>query len=130
MNDLVRIQSTKTINVTSGLQHKNLTNPDAHVPDRLKVSPEWPKCTVLIHQGVGEYPAEIINWPTVQALMRKNILTVGEKIAAVTDEQKQTITDFAAKQMAVAQSTKQRKRKSLDDVSAYAEESMRPVPEN
>lgn len=77
MAKIVRIQSTMTITVTPGLQHKDVTNPDAHVPDRLKVSPLWPKAMVMIKQGVGYYPAEIIEWPVVKLLEKDSILTIG-----------------------------------------------------
>lgn len=74
----VRIQSTKTINVTMGLHNQDVTNPDAHIPDRLKVNPLWPKLTVLIREGVHWYPSEIAEWPTVKALANDKILTIGE----------------------------------------------------
>lgn len=80
MAEFVQIQSTVTIRVTTGLQNKDVTNPDAHVPDRLKVNPEWPKHQVLITAGVGRYPAEIVNWPSVQALAKDKILTIGASI--------------------------------------------------
>lgn len=74
----VRIQSNATINVTMGLQNQDVTNADAHVPDRLKVNPLWPKLTVLIRQGVHWYPSEIAEWPTVKALVEDKVLTIGE----------------------------------------------------
>lgn len=74
----VRIQSNTTINVTMGLHNQDVTNKDAHVPDRLKVNPLWPKLTVLIRQGVHWYPSEIAEWPTVKALAEDKILTIGE----------------------------------------------------
>lgn len=77
---MIRIQSKTTITVTPGLQHKDVTNPDAHIPDRLKVSPLWPKAMVMIKEGVGMYPAEIAEWPTVKALEKKGILTLGNII--------------------------------------------------
>lgn len=83
----VRIQSTKTINVTMGLQNQDVTNPDAHVPDRLKVNPLWPKLTVLIKEGVHWYPSEIAEWNTVKALANDKILTIGEFANEVDDEE-------------------------------------------
>ena len=74
----VRIQSNITIRVTAGLQNLDVTNPDAHVADRLKISPTWPKSIVLIEAGAHTYPSEIIEWPTVQALAKDKILTIGE----------------------------------------------------
>lgn len=74
----VRIQSNITIRVTGGLQNLDVTNPDAHVADRLKISPTWPKSIVLIEAGAHTYPSEIIEWPTVQALAKDKVLTIGE----------------------------------------------------
>ena len=80
MAKMVKIHSTVTINVTAGLQNKDVTNPDAHVPDRLKVSAEWPRHTVLIREGQHLYPAEIKSWNTVKALANDKILTIGEEV--------------------------------------------------
>ena len=77
MAKFVQIQSSVTIRVTTGLQNKDVTNPDAHVPDRLKVNPEWPKHQVLIQAGAHRYPAEITEWPSVKALAADKILTIG-----------------------------------------------------
>lgn len=82
----VRIHSKRTIQVTSGLQHNDVTNPDAHVPDRLKVSPSWPKCLVIISQGSHLYPSEIVDWPTVKALAKDKILTIGEFTDTLDEE--------------------------------------------
>lgn len=70
MSKFVRIQSNETIHVTCGLQNKDVTNADAHVPDRLKVSATWPKATVLIQKGAHMYPSEIVEWATVKALAK------------------------------------------------------------
>lgn len=114
MSDLIRIQSTKTITVTCGLEHKDVTNPDAHIPDRLKVSAEWPKCTVLIKAGVGDYPAEIAEWPTVKALVKDKVFTIAEAGPAVTDDQKQMVEEFEKKEVSVG---KKRKKQTLDEIS-------------
>lgn len=74
----VRIQSTTTISVTMGLQNQDVTNADAHVPDRLKVNPLWPKLSVLIVEGVHWYPSEIADWATVKSLVDDKIITIGE----------------------------------------------------
>ena len=77
MAKFVQIQSDVTIRVTTGLQNKDVTNPDAHVPDRLKVNPEWPKHQVLIRKGAHRYPAEIAEWESVKALAKDKVLTIG-----------------------------------------------------
>lgn len=84
----VRIQSTMNITVTPGLQHQNVTNEDAHIPDRLKVAAEWPKAMVDIKVGVGLYPAYIAEWNTVKCLVKDKILTIGEFVDDADDESK------------------------------------------
>ena len=74
----VRIQSNVTIKVFPSLINQDVTNADAHVPDRLKVNPLWPKLGVDIHQGMGWYPSEIVDWNSVKALQNDKILTIGE----------------------------------------------------
>lgn len=93
----VRIQSSQTINVTCGLQNKDVTNPDAHVPERLKINPLWPKCTVLIKEGAHWYPSEIVDWPTVKTLQDEDILTIGE----FSDEPNETSKDIQAEKKMV-----------------------------
>lgn len=78
MKKFVRIQSERTIMVTAGLQNMDVTNKDAHVADRLKISPMWPKTTCLIKKGAYWYPAEITLWNTVKNLAKDKILTIGE----------------------------------------------------
>lgn len=86
----VRIQSSVNVNVTAGLQCKDVTNADAHIPDRLKVNPAWPKATCLIRAGAGIYPSCITEWPTVKALAKDKVLTIGEFLdSPETDEQAQ-----------------------------------------
>lgn len=96
MAKLVQIQSSATIRVTTGLQNKDVTNPDAHVPDRLKVNPLWPKHMVLIKQGVGFYPVEIKEWASVKKLAEDNVITIGQEIDRAPDEKE-------AKDIATAQ---------------------------
>lgn len=100
MAKLVQIQSSTTIRVTTGLQNKDVTNPDAHVPDRLKVNPLWPKHMVLIKAGVGLYPVEIKDWPSVKKLAEDKIITIGQEVEQDADE-KQT------KDIATAQAAKE-----------------------
>lgn len=83
--EYVIIQSNISIRVTPGLQNQDVTNPDAHVADRLKVSPLWPEATVLIRAGQHTYPAYIREWPSVQALAKDKVLTIGETVAEPDD---------------------------------------------
>lgn len=103
----VRIQSSVTIQVTAGLQHEDVTNKDAHVPDRLKVSPEWPKTTVLIVAGTHMYPSEIVEWNTVKALENANIITIGaysdeadDDVAKTKEELELALKELEAKEAA------------------------------
>ena len=86
----VRIQSNTTINVTAGLHNNDVTNPDAHVADRLKVNPLWPKMTCLIKQGVRVYPSDIVEWPAVKALQKDKVLTIGEYLDTPDDKAVET----------------------------------------
>lgn len=120
MAKLVQIQSSVTIRVTTGLQNKDVTNPDAHVPDRLKVNPLWPKHMVLIKQGVGFYPVEIKEWASVKKLAEDNIITIGQEVDRAPDEKE--ANDVAIAQAANAEfelNTTGRKRRgrSLDELS-------------
>lgn len=84
----VRIQSQATIQVTCGLNNQDVTNPDAHVPDRLKISATWPKATYLIVSGTHTYPSEIVEWATVKALKDQGILTIGDFVDEAEDDVK------------------------------------------
>ena len=88
--EFVRIQSNQNISVTAGLQHEDVSNPDAHIPDRLKINPQWPKLTCLIKQGAGIYPAYIVDWPTVKALAHDKVLTIGEFVDNANAEEQAT----------------------------------------
>ena len=80
MKDYVYIQSNTSIVVTSGLQNDNVTNPDAHIPDRLKVNPVWPKLRVMIKAGRHIYPSLIVEWNTVKSLVKDGVITIGEEV--------------------------------------------------
>ena len=82
----VRIQSNITIKVTGGLQCEDVTNKDAHVPDRLKVNPLWPKMSCLIKAGAGVYPSYVADWNTVKCLANDKVLTIGEYLDTADEE--------------------------------------------
>lgn len=108
---MVQIQSSITIRVTCGLQNKDVTNPDAHIPDRLKVNPEWPKHQVLIRKGIKKYPAEIKAWPSVQALAKDEILT----IADLGDVEMNILDDEERKNAQIIEEAKNEFKLTLDD---------------
>lgn len=103
MAKMVQIHSNITIRVTTGLQNQDVTNVDAHIPDRLKVNPEWPKHQVLIRAGQGTYPAEIVDWPSVKALAADKILTIG----AISDVADSTLTLEQQKDVMAASEAKE-----------------------
>lgn len=76
----IRIESKMNITVTTELKHMDVSEPDAHVPDRLRIAPQWQNTTVDIKQGTGYYPAYIKNWNSVQVLSKANVLTLGEEV--------------------------------------------------
>lgn len=126
MNKFVRIQSTCTIEVTAGLQLQDVTNPDAHIGDRLKINPLWPKLTMLIREGVGLYPVEILEWNTVKALADSKILTIGEQVDDAS-AQEQTAADALLVNLSevadvAPESKESKKRKKVTELNDLVEE--------
>lgn len=131
MKNYVKIQSSVTINVTPGLQNQDVTNADAHIPDRLKVNAVWPKLIVLIKAGQHWYPAEIAQWPSVIALVNAKLATIGEYSDEPLDDVEEAKKSKAKlhkefskleskeEKTEVKQVKKQRKttEKSLDEIS-------------
>lgn len=118
MKDYVYIQSNTSIVVTAGLQNENVTNPDAHIPDRLKVNPVWPKLRIMIKAGRHVYPKLITEWATVKALVKDGILTIGEEVDNPNDikmeEKAKDLNDELAR---VNKKTKKVTDIKLDDVA-------------
>lgn len=85
MKDFVRIQATRSVEVYPGMQYVNMTNPDAHVGDRLRVAATWVNSRVMLKQGAFDYPAEIQDWETVRALARDKVITIGEELDDTDD---------------------------------------------
>lgn len=115
--EFIRIQSSKTINVTGGLQNKDVTNPDAHIPDRLKVQPTWPKLTCLIKEGVGVYPAEIVDWNTVKALQKDGIITIGEFVDDAPTDVKIKKNDIITALEETSKDNKKARKLNLSEVA-------------
>ena len=120
-SNTVRIQSSMTITVTSGLQCNDVTNKDAHIPDRLKVAPEWPKYSIQIMQGVGDYPAEIAKWNTVKALVEAGVMTISQSTNEVKEEDMAKVEALNAKKEE-KQGKRGKNAKSLDELVEEAEE--------
>lgn len=120
MKRFVRIQSTTTIHVTPGLQYKEVTNPDAHVPDRLKVMPMWPSHAICIRSGVGIYPSEITEWAAVKALVDCGVLTIGEFVdEGGSEEEKKIATTVPETEEGASTLDKKIKKvkKTLEDIT-------------
>ena len=113
----VKIHSDVTINVTAGLHNEDVTNKDAHVPDRLKVNPLWPKLTVMIKQGSGWYPSEIATWETVKALARDKVLTIGEYSDECSDKVVESVKETLKTEIDEVK-TKLKKGATLENISA------------
>ena len=76
--DYVRIHSNMSIGVAPGLHYEDVTKKGSDIPNRLKVNPAWPKMAVNSEAGSHIYPAEIAEWPSVLALQKDKILTIGD----------------------------------------------------
>lgn len=85
MSKFIRIQSERTITVTEGLQSIDMTNRDAHVPDRFRVASAWVQTSVQILKGVGYYPSILKDWGSVKALVADGTFTLGEETDNVDD---------------------------------------------
>lgn len=107
----IRIQSSKNIMVTSGLQFDDVTNPDAHIPDRLKVSATWPKHSIMVKEGVDFYPEEIAQWATVQALVKSGVFTISK------EDKKEAKEEDIEKIKELPSKKNRKKEKSLDELA-------------
>lgn len=117
MKEYVRIQSSISIVVTAGLQNEDVTNPDAHVPDRLKINPIWPKLKIMLKAGSHVYPSFITEWETVKSLQKDGIITIGEELDNANEEE--TKAAIALKEEVEIASKKLKKVKDikLEEVS-------------
>lgn len=117
MKEYVYIQSKKSIVVTAGLQNENVTNPDAHIPDRLKVNPVWPKLRIMIKAGRHIYPKLVTEWATVKALVKDGIITIGEETDNPNDEKmEEKAKDLKAELDKVNKRTRRTREVKLEDV--------------
>ena len=116
MKDYVYIQSNTSIVVTAGLQNENVTNPDAHVPDRLKVNPTWQKLKIMIKAGRHIYPSLITEWHSVKALVKDGVLTIGEEVDSTDESLKTTKEDLTA-ELKKTNKIKKVKDINLEDIS-------------
>lgn len=121
-SNTVRIQSSMTITVTSGLQCSDLSNESQqNIPNRLKVAPEWPKYSIQIMQGVGDYPAEIAKWNTVKALVEAGVMTISQSTNEAKEEDVAKVEALNDKKEE-KQGKRGKKGKTLDELVEEAEE--------
>lgn len=118
MKAYTKISSTMNIVVTAGLQFQDVTNKDAHIPDRLRVSPKWTDTTCKIYQGTGYYPSEVTLWNTVKALVKDGILTIGEDTDDPTGSDNVKVDDnIVEKKRTLRKNMKSDKQFKLDDIA-------------
>lgn len=117
MKDYVYIQSNTSIVVTAGLQNDNVTNPDAHIPDRLKVNPIWPKLRIMIKAGRHIYPSLIVEWNTVKSLVNDGIITIGEEVDNPNDVKMEEKAADLKTELAKTKKTKKVTDIKLDDIA-------------
>lgn len=115
MARFVRIQSTKPIVVTGGLQSINMTAYESQNPEKLNVKASWPAFRVAIKAGAGYYPSVVKNWPTVKALSEAQILTVGEETDIVPEDYKAEAEEVADRiEYELSKYVKQKKLETVD----------------
>ena len=86
MGKFIRVQSDVNIDVTPGLRYIDMTNEDAHVPDRFRVASAWIQSRISIRKGAHYYPAKIQNWGSVISLIDHGKITLGTECDEIPDE--------------------------------------------
>ena len=120
----VRIQSSITIRVTAGLQYEDVTNADAHVADRLKINSMWTQGMCVVEKGTHVYPSEITSWPTVKALVKDGLFTIGEYLDEADEkvqEKKSDLETFIAKEKELIAPKQEKKASKLADIAGDEE---------
>lgn len=120
----IQIQSKMNIGVTPGLDALDISEKDAHIPDRLKVQALWPKLTVNIKDGVGIYPEMIKNWNSVKKLAEKQIITIGKVVEEqdANEDEKQVAKDLKINMDEVKSQLKTIKQNKLSTIVDEIEE--------
>ena len=125
--NFIRIQSKKNITVAAGLQSINMSNKNAHVPDRYNVASAWVGTRVLIREGIGYYPIEIKDWDAVKALVKDGILTLGVEVDEIPENEMGVVTKaeetISTKKRVKAEIEKYKKQKEATDADPLTTES-------
>lgn len=94
MKKYVFIQAEKAINVTSGLDLENVTNPSLPVKDNMKIKPLWPTTTVMLLEGKHIYPSIVAEFKTVKSLEKQGFLTIGKDTDELPEEDRQRVIEI------------------------------------
>jgi len=94
----VFIHSTRTVNVTTGLQFQNKTNPNLNVKDNFKIKPVWPTMIVQLLEGRHLYPSIVADFNSVKSLKEAGIVSIAEGTDEIpADENLSRIKDIEKK---------------------------------
>lgn len=130
MAKFVRIQSTRPITVTGGLQAINMTDERSLNPDKLNVKPSWTAFRVQLKAGTGYYPARIKDWPSVKVLSSKEVLTIGQTVDTLPENYEHKKEAEQLYETIEREYTKYEKQAGiLDKKKATAKKASKQVPE-
>ena len=125
MKRFIRIQSSKNIMVTAGLQSIDMTNRDAHVADRFSVAQMWTGTRVLVKKDVAYYPAVISTWPVVKKLAELGTLSFGETTDSCPAEYLEYAEEIEKKLANAEANYKRRLEQTLKDPQATEKSKLR-----
>ena len=125
MKKFIRIQSSKNIMVTAGLQSIDMTNRDAHVADRFNVAQMWTGTRVLVKKDVAYYPAVISTWPAVKKLADLGVLSFGEPTDVCPAEYLEYAEEIEKKLANAEANYKRRLEQTLKDPQATEKSKLR-----
>ena len=75
--DYVELHSDVTVRVEPSPEvYENATKTDSDIPNRMKIIEGHSKYGILIRQGQHRYPASILEWPVVKAMIEKKKFVV------------------------------------------------------
>lgn len=130
MKKYVQIQSSINIAVTSGLQAKDFTNHESDIPNRMKISAEWPKTTILIRKGQHWYPSQIADWNTVKSLVASGVMTIGMDSDTKSDSEDAEEFELKLQDAGVEPVESEEEEAPVRQKRAYHRRSLEEVAEN
>lgn len=81
----VKISSSMNIEVYASIEAIPIISSANTTGNRMNAKSGWAKIRVLITAGTSWYPSEILNWPAVQSLAGKEILTIGVQADTISN---------------------------------------------